>query len=135
MTKALCAAGAQYDVVSALLGPVAAADGSTVEAGQTLATAASVLYDAVYVPGGVHVEVLGQTGDAKAFVEEAYGHFKTVGLTGEASCLLPLSHSPEEGVVTGGDPQQFVAALTCGRHYGRAGVAAPVEPEVVLRKG
>ena len=136
MTKALCAAGAQVEVISAVLGPVASMDGSTVEAGQTFATASSVLYDAVYIPGGSHVEALKQTGDAKAFVEEAYGHFKTVGLGGEeASCLLPLSHCPEEGVVTGGDPRQFVAALTCGRHYARAGVAAPAEPEVVLRKG
>ena len=136
MTKALYAAGAQYDVVSAMLGPVVSADGSTVEAGQTFATASSVFYDAVYVPGGAHVDMLKQqSGEAKAFVEEAYGHFKTVGLTGEASCLLPLGHTPEEGVVTGDDPQQFAAALTCGRHYGRAGIAAPAEPEVVLRKG
>ncbi|MDR2686384.1 MAG: catalase [Oscillospiraceae bacterium] len=133
--KALCGAGAQYEVVSAALGPVAAADRSTVEAGQTFATAASVLYDAVYVPGGAHVEALKSTGDARAFVEEAYGHFKAVGLGGEAACLLPLAQTPEGGVVTGGDPQQFVAALACGRHYGRAGVAAPAEPEVVLRKG
>ena len=135
MTQALCAAGAQYEVVSSVLGPVAAADKSTVEAGQTFATASSVLYDAVYVPGGAHAEALAQCGDARMFIEEACGHFKAVGLSGEASCLLPLPHSPEEGVVTGADPQQFIAAMACGRHYKRAGVMVPAEPEVVLRKG
>ena len=135
MTQALTAAGAQYEVISAALGPLKAADQSEIEAGQTFATAASVLYDAVYVPGGAHVEALQQTGDAKAFVEEAYGHFKTVGLGREAACLLPLSQTPEEGVVVNCDPGRFVEALTCGRHYGRAGVAMPAEPKVVLRKG
>jgi len=133
MAQALCAAGARHEVVSAALGPVAASDSSTVEAGQTFATAASVLYDAVYVPGGAHAEALKQAGDAKQFVEEAYGHFKAIGLSGEAACLLPLK-KPEAGVVAG-DPQQFVAALACGRHYGRAGELVPAEPKVVLRKG
>ena len=134
MTQALCEAGAQYEVVSSALGPVTASDQSTVEAGQTFATASSVLYDAVYVPGGAHAEALKQCGDTKQFVEEAYGHFKTVGLGGEAACLLPLSQAPEEGVVVGCDPQPFVAALACGRHYGRAGVVEAM-PKVVLRRG
>ena len=134
ITQALCEAGAQYDVVSATLGPVKASNQSEIEVGQTFATASSVLYDAVCVPGGAHIEALKATGDAKAFVEEAYGHFKTVGLSGEAACLLPLEQ-PEEGVVVNGDPQQFIAALTCGRHFTRIGIAVQAEPQVVLRKG
>ena len=135
ITQALCKAGAQYDVVSSALGQIAASDGSEIEAGQTFSTASSVLYDAVFVPGGAHNDALQATGEAKAFVEEAYGHFKTVGLAGEAASLLPLSGFPEAGVVTGGDAQQFIGALACGRHYGRAGAVMPSESEVVLRKG
>ena len=135
VTQALCEAGAEYDVVSPSLGQIAASDGSEIEVGQTFATASSVLYDAVYVPGGAHVEALNQAGDAKAFVEEAYGHFKAIGLAGEAGGLLPLSGTPEAGIITGGDVRQFVGALTYGRHYNRAGAAVSAGPEVILRKG
>jgi len=143
MTRALGEAGAQYDVVSFRLGQIAAADSSMTESGQTFATAASVLYDAVYVPGGAHVQALKASGDAAMFVEEAYRHCKTIGLEGDAACLLPLAQqkpapnsSPAEGVVTGGQfARDFIAALARGRHYGRGAAILPsAEPEVVLRK-
>ncbi len=130
MTGALSAAGAQYEVVSITLGPVASAHGGEVQSGQTFATASSVLYDAVYVPGGAHMEVLRQSGDAMQFIAEAYRHFKAVGLGGGASCLLPLAEQmpppesdPQAGVVTGlAMPwlaEQFMEALTKGRHFER----------------
>ena len=135
ITQALGAAGAQYDVVSVKLGPVAAADGAEAESGQTFATAASVLYDAVYVPSGVHADALKQSGETIQFIAEAYRHFKTIGLEQQAACLLSLAEqgatpdsSPRAGVVTCGDQcaEQFIAALACGRHYQRgAAVLSP----------
>ena len=140
MTHALCMAGAQYEVVSFKLGPVTSLDQkTTVESGQTFATASPVLYDAVYVPGGDHVQALKASGDAAQFVEETYRHFKTVGLEGEAACLLSLAEQqPMPGsnprLVGGKFTQEFIDALACGRHYGRAAAVLPAAPEVVLRK-
>ncbi|MCL2107655.1 MAG: catalase, partial [Oscillospiraceae bacterium] len=132
MTAALCAAGAQYDLVSFGLGPVAAADGCAAESGQTFATASSVLYDAVFVPGGPHTAALRQSGDAMQFIAEAYRHFKTIGLEQSAAGLLPLAEQsppadsdPKAGVIIDADMAQltecFVTALARGKHYGRAG--------------
>ena len=122
---AICEAGAKYELVSFQLGQV---DGA--EIGQTFATASSVLYDAVYVPGGAHARTLQKSMDAMQFIAEAYKHFKPIGLAGEAACLLPQAKQepaqggdPQAGVITGKDPaefaRQFIEALAEGRHYAR----------------
>ncbi|CAN5752943.1 catalase [soil metagenome] len=85
--KALEAAGARTMVVSKFLGSVSG-DGGEVEVAKSYITTASVLYDAVFVPGGKHVEILRKQGDAVQFVNEAFKHGKTVGATGEAVALL-----------------------------------------------
>ncbi len=135
--KAIEAAGAQYEVISSALGSVAAEDRSTVEAGQTFATAASVLSDAVFIPGGMHVSLLEQCGDAMQFIQESYGHFKAIGLSGKAASLLQIT-GPRDGLAVGeGDQvvQDFVRALSNGRHWNRAATANAAEAKVVLRKG
>jgi len=112
MTKALGTAGAQYELVSFRLGML---DG--VEIGQAFATAASVLYDAVYVPGGAHIAALEASAEARLFVDEAYRHYKTIGLGSQAAGLLPAQ---EAGVLVGDNiAKEFVAALAKGKHYER----------------
>ena len=87
------AAGAIGEVVGPALGMVPAAGGAgAVEAKRTFANAASVLYDAVYVPGGAaSVAVLRQMGDARAFVSEAYKHGKPIAASAEGTQLLDAS--------------------------------------------
>jgi catalase len=52
-------------------------------------TAASVLYDAVYVPGGAKsIETLTAHGEALAFIHEAFKHFKPIAGSGEGVDLL-----------------------------------------------
>lgn len=138
LTKALCDAGACFDVVSCGLSPVTASDNSVVEPKFTFSTTASVFYDAVYIPGGTHVQTLQQNGDMLHFLNEAYKHYKTIGLSGEAAAILPATkiaqaaeQNPKlpamEGVVVcdnNPDMQKFTAdfitALTAGRHFQRA---------------
>lgn len=137
LTQALTDASACFDVVSCRLGAVNASDNSVVEPNQTFSTAASVLYDAVYVPGGTHVQALQQNGDALHFLDETYKHYKTVGLSGEAARILSatkiacaVQQNPDlpamEGVVVceNTDSLQtftvdFIAALTAARHFQR----------------
>ena len=56
------------------------ADGTELPADRTLLTAASVIYDGVFVPGGESsVAALQMDADAVAFVAEAYKHSKDFG--------------------------------------------------------
>ena len=61
----------------------------TLPADRTLLTAASVIYDGVFVPGGeASVAGLQVDADAVDFVAEAYKHSKTLGASGEGVDLL-----------------------------------------------
>lgn len=138
LTKALCDAGACFDVVACRFGPITASDGNVIEPNQTFSTAASVLYDAVYIPGGTHTQALKQNKDVLHFVNETYKHYKTIGLSGEAADILPATEvyqaieqnpgtAAMEGVViceNAGELQKFTAdfltALAAARHFQRA---------------
>jgi len=85
--QALDEAGARPKVVSKFLGKLEG-DGGEVEVDMSYVTTASVLFDAVLVPGGRHVEALLRQGDALHFVQEAFKHGKTIGATGEGVGLL-----------------------------------------------
>lgn len=128
VTTALTAAGACFDVVSCTLGPVTACDSSTAECNQTYATTAAVFYDAVYIPGGSHIECLKSAKDVQSFLLDTYNHYKTIGLSGEAEallCLLKAGQQAEPGIIC--QPAEnmanysgaFLDALTTGRHFQR----------------
>ncbi|WP_176716473.1 DJ-1/PfpI family protein, partial [Aeromonas sp. EERV15] len=86
---ALEAAGAQLEVVVPRLGAVKTAAGGSEAVTMALPTVASVLCDAVLIPGGkASVEALLQDGAALHFVNEAFKHYKTVGATGEGVDLV-----------------------------------------------
>jgi catalase len=135
MYEALTAAGAVVEVVSMLLGNVVGADGEMVMAVKNYVTAASVVYDGVYVPGGeAHVNTLAASGKVRRFITEMYKHCKAIAVTGEAVGLLDSYQLPglvlesgketmgrELGVVAEAGSrsmktvaQEFIAAL--GRH-------------------
>lgn len=128
VSAAITGAGAYFDVVSCKLGPVTACDNGTVESNQTYATTAAVFYDAAYIPGGAHAESLNGSADVQCFLRDTYRHYKTIGLSGEAEVLLGMFRSgqnPEPGIVCeqGGNMEgyvnDFLAALTTGRHFER----------------
>ena len=107
-------------MVSLALGVVKAADGTPVPVDKTSQVAASVLYDAVYVPGGAaHVQTLAEMDEVGRFLAEAFKHGKTIGVIGEAVELLPAG-AIGPGVVTGDGTnvaqfvKQFVTAI--GEH-------------------
>lgn len=128
ITSALTAAGACFDVVSCKLGPATAQDNSTVECTQTYTTTAAVFYDAVYIPGGSHIESLKGSADVQSFLGDTFNHYKTIGLSGEATAMLTLlrpGQNAEPGVICDltGNMKSYTAAflegLTQGRHFQR----------------
>lgn len=89
LLKNLAAHKAEAKVVGAHLGTIAANKGQGVRADFSLETATSVLFDAVFVPGGeASVRTLQLEPNALRFVAEAFRHCKAVGLAGEARQLL-----------------------------------------------
>jgi catalase len=113
LKTALEGGGAHPDVVSLGLGAVLAADGTPVPVDKTSQTAASVLYDAVCVPGGAdHVAELAELDEVGRFLLESFKHGKSIGVVGEAAQLLPAGVGGP-GVVIGdaANVQSFVDAF------------------------
>src|SRR5688572_13598208 len=122
MKKALTAAGAQAKIVAPRLGSLKTAKGGTVKIDFSLLTAGSVLFDAVYVPGGKSsVEALKADARAIHFVDEAFKHCKTIGATAEGAELLRASRAgvADEGVIVNKEAQAFIKALARHRHWSR----------------
>jgi catalase len=81
--KALTAKGARLQTVAPHGGEVTGASGKSVVVDFSLPTVASVLFDAVLIPGGdTCVEALSAEMKAIEFVEEAFKHFKAIAAIG-----------------------------------------------------
>lgn len=133
---ALTGAGAVVEVLAAKDGFVQAADGGRIEVTRAMPTVASVLYDAVLVPGGEQsAGTLAHDGDAVHFVAEAFVHCKAIGALDAGIGLLERAGIDgvrfsdgatvsDAGVVTGrgagGDfPARLVEAVAAHRHWTR----------------
>jgi catalase len=138
---ALTQEGAIVEALAPTDGAVTGADGERFAVDRALPTVASVLYDAVLVPGGpVGTPDTAADPDAMRFVRDAYRHGKPVAALGSGvgvlSSLEPegvrLSaefHRPvtDQGVVTDTSPgpaseeflRAFSGALSAHRHWGR----------------
>jgi catalase len=116
----LTESGAHVDVISLGLGPVKGADGTLVPVDKTTQVAASVLYDAVYVPGGAdHVAGLAELNEVGVFLQEAFRHGKAIGVAAEAAELLPPGAEGSPGIVVGrsaGDAFAAEFAAAIGQH-------------------
>src|SRR5690606_1099482 len=83
--------GAMAEIVSKFHGKIKSENGDVLQTDKSHVTTGSIMYDAVYIPGGTHVELLKKQGDALHFINESYKHCKTIGLTAEAIELLKIS--------------------------------------------
>ena len=142
LTAALAKAGAAAELIAPTLSPIKGADGHALQPDRTLQTAASVLYDAVFVPGGSQsVATLRAEGDAIHFINEAFRHGKAIAAAGEGVDLLLASsitapgapdQQPEAmltalpGLVVERAPadlkdlaRRFIQAIAAHRHFDR----------------
>jgi catalase len=87
--EALIAGRAAPFVVAPHLGMLTLSNGEAIHIDQSLLTASSVLFDAVFVPGGAEsASTLAEDRDAIEFVTDAFRHCKAIGATGEGAMLL-----------------------------------------------
>lgn len=142
MKKALMKEGAQGVVVAPHGGMLKVSGGGEIKVDMSLLTTASVLFDAVYVPGGEEsVKTLGTNRSVLTFINETYRHCKAIAATGAGRDLLRSSSvgadevdgprldeqkvSAEGGIVVGTDAQagnvaaEFIAAIAAPRYWER----------------
>ena len=135
--KELTKQGAVCDVIGPRLGFIIADKNTKIPIYKSFLTTASVLYDAVYVPGGINsVATLEAEPDAVHFLNEAFKHCKPIAADKDALQVLQATYFgrklPEdetdetvkmEGVVINNNinklKQQFVAAMLQHRFWGR----------------
>ncbi|CAJ36024.1 catalase [Methanocella arvoryzae] len=92
LLKLLKEKGASAKVVSMTQGTLRGSGGGEVMVDKSYETTASVLFDAVFVPGGREsVEALKSQGSAVHFINEAFRHCKPIAATGEGVELLKAS--------------------------------------------
>jgi catalase len=140
MNKALLTAGAIPKTVAPRLGVVTGANGAQLKVDFSFLTASSVLFDAVYIPGGdASVSALTAQPEAYEFVAEAYKHCKAIAAVGAGVGLLANSLPRKfsegedagkqpaviEGVVSSRDAANssvasaFIQAIARHRHWER----------------
>ncbi len=84
MKNAIEKQGAMAKIIGMKSKSVKDADGNEMKVDHALRTTASVLWDAVYIPGGEKsVNKLSEEADAIEFVNEAFRHCKAIAATGE----------------------------------------------------
>lgn len=124
---ALLKEGAQLKVIGTHAGSLKTAEGEELPVDHAIFSCASVLFDAVYVPGGAaSVKALSTDGRAIHFVNEAFKHCKTVGATNEGVQILQQSCFANKlegapGVVTGKADisKAFIESMNADRHFER----------------
>jgi len=126
--------GGAAKIVAPRLGTLIGEDGDAVLIDFSLLTTSSVLFDAVYVPGGAaSVAALAAERDAVEFATEAYRHCKPIGATTEGtdflrSCPGVLANERDQasGVFATNDAaspafiKQFATAIATHRFWDRA---------------
>ncbi len=133
--KALLADDAVVEIVAPRLGTIMGAEDTKIQVDRSLLTTPSVVYDAVYVPGGTNsAATLEADADAVHFLNEAYKHCKPIAADADAlqvleatnfSKKLPEDNSDEtamrEGVVVGSNADklstQFIKAIKMHRFW------------------
>ena len=126
MSKALRGAEAVPKIVAPHGGSVKAADGGALTVDFTLLTVGSVLFDAVFIPGGAKsTGTLAADGAAVLFVREAYKHCKAIAASGTGLALLEAAGIDARDVTTRREgvnsqmAEAFIKAITQHRDWSR----------------
>ncbi|MBB4826111.1 catalase [Sporosarcina luteola] len=112
------------DLVGERFGIVHGTDGLAAEIDQTFLTAHSTVYDAVYVAGGTAENRKKFQLDMIDFINEAYRHYKPIGIAKTGLDYFEASLAEEgPGVVLPiqieGNPAAFIEAVAAHRHWNR----------------
>lgn len=121
--KQLCEMDAMVQIIAPRHGFVTTKSGEQYPVDDSLLTAASVVFDAVYVAGGESVNTLLEHAGALHFVAEAYKHCKPIGADANGADLIKKAvtelKDAEDGVITNGDLDEFIGAIMLHRFWDR----------------
>jgi catalase len=132
MEKALKKENILSEIISPFIGEISG-DKGAVLATKTYANSSSVLFDAVYIPGGsVSIKTLLTVPDAARFIDEAFKHGKAIMATGAGVDLVAATKTGEltkkataekQGVLLGesdaGRAAKFIKAIANHRFHNR----------------
>jgi catalase len=123
--------GAQVKIIAPALGTIKGTKGESIPVDQSFLHAASVLFDAAYIPGGAKsAQALINEPDAIHFVNELYKHCKAIGAEAEGLELLKASYIGKKltdkndadalaGIVINASSKKFVHAVAQHRFWQR----------------
>ncbi|MDR7131065.1 catalase [Algoriphagus sp. 4150] len=122
--SALKKEGAEAKIISSHAGSIADSNGDAIKVDHSLLTTSSVLFDAVFVPGGSKsIKTLHKNPDAIRFVDEAYKHFKVITINGDAEKLWDMTYASKnanpKGVLFDQDASAFIEAVSKHRVWER----------------
>lgn len=127
MKKALTAQGAMVKVIAPKMGMIKDSNEKSIMVDESFLMAASVLYDAVFVPGGKKsIETLVNEADALHFISQSYKHCKAIAASNEGTALLERAfvnlQAKDAGVITGAGSsleKAFIKAIMAHRVWER----------------
>jgi len=135
MQKALTAEGAVVKIIAPSLASIKGKTGGKLKPDQSFLTSSSVLFDAVYVPGGaLGIKTLLSENESYPlyFIDEAYKHCKAIAIDGEAIELFKATYSGKKltkdaskketavvGLIIDGSPKDFAKAIAQHRFWVR----------------
>ncbi|PBQ31026.1 catalase HPII [Sphingobacteriaceae bacterium] len=126
MKKTLESKGAVVKIIAPKLGNLKSASGSAISVDESFLQAASVCYDAVFIPGGKKsIFNLMSEADALHFVNEAYKHCKAIAASPDASDFLNGTYidtdREDAGLITNSTTPEkaFVKAIAQHRFWER----------------
>lgn len=126
MKNALEKQGATVKIIGMKASGVKDADGKTMKVDHALRTVASVLFDAVYVPGGEKsIATLTNEPDAIEFVNEAFRHCKAIAGSGAGVNFLNketyVGKAKDDKAILLGDnvSEDFIKAIAAHRNWER----------------
>jgi catalase len=151
MKKALEAAGAKTKIIASHLGYITDVNGKEFKVDQSFLTSASVLFDAVYVPGGAQSAAsLKNLPDAVQFINEAFKHCKPIAADGAGAEFLQITAAGDNihitgktdkaaalnGILINGSANEFIKAIKLHRFWQREKIwmiAADLEIEAITK--
>ena len=124
MKKKLEAEGAMVKIIAPHGGTVKCDQGDDHKVDAAIMTTESVLFDAVYIPGGNEsIMALKEEGKIIKFINEALKHCKAIAATEEGENLLDETYVKNfkhaEGICINTDPKEFVEAIAQHRIWSR----------------
>ncbi|CAH8283062.1 catalase [Mariniflexile fucanivorans] len=131
MAKPLEKEGAMLKLISPHGGTITCDENMEHEVDAAIMTTESVLFDAVYIPGGKKsIDSLKKEPKFKKFINEIFKHCKAIAANNEAESLIDttfvVDYKDDNSVLINKNPKDFIDAISKHRNWDRMDIAAKI---------